>query len=128
MDEKLENNKRMLREFVDMMSKPEQLEDAVNKYLGDAYIQHDPIMPAGREGCRKFHEDMYKEYPDMRVEIKRIVAEGDLVVLHNHMIRHEGDLGLALIEIFRVDNNKLVEHWCAVQDVPETSVNDNTMF
>ena len=128
MVEELENNKRILREFVDAILKPGQVAEAVSKYLGDTYIQHTPTMADGPEGCRKFHEDMYKEYPDMRVEIKRIVAEGDLVVLHDHMIRYEGDLGLALMEIFRVDNNKLVEHWGAVQEVPETSENDNTMF
>ena len=128
MGEELENNKRILLEFAEMMSNPEQFEEAISKYLGDTYIQHTPIIADGPEACLKFHQDIFKEYPDIRVEIKRIVAEGNLLVLHEHMIRYEGDLGLAVIDIFRVDNNKLVEHWGAVQEVPETSANDNTMF
>ena len=128
MGEELENNKRILREFADMMINQRRPEDAISKYLGDTYIQHEPGLADGAEGCLKSHQDMLKEYPDLRLEIKRMIAEGDLITLHLHLIRNEGDRGLAVIDIFRLDNNKLVEHWNVVQEVPETSANDNTMF
>ena len=128
MVEELENNKRILREFADMMINQRRPEEAIKKYMGDRYIQHEPIVEDGPEGCLKFHQDMLKEYPNTRLEIKRMIAEDDLVVLHLHMIRYEGDRGAAVIDIFRLDNNKLVEHWNAVQEIPETSLNDNGVF
>lgn len=64
----------------------------------------------------------------MRVDIKRQIAEGDLVVLHNHLIPQPGARGLAVMDIFRLANDKIVEHWDVIQDVPEKSANNNGMF
>jgi predicted SnoaL-like aldol condensation-catalyzing enzyme len=62
------------------------------------------------------------------MEIKRIIAEGDYVVLHSHLILKPGDRGSAVVEIFRLENGKIVEHWDVAQEVPETSANNNTLF
>ena len=67
-------------------------------------------------------------YPDFRMETKRLIAEGDYVVAHNHLIRKPGERGTAVVDIFRLENGKIVEHWDVVQEVPETSANHNTMF
>ena len=128
MDKQLENNKRIVREFADMMINQRRPEVAVSKYLGDLYIQHEPGVLDGIEGCLKFHQKMLEDYPNLRFEIKQMIAEGDLVAVHLHMVRNEGDRGVASIDIFRLENNKLVEHWNTVQEVPATSLNDNTMF
>ena len=64
----------------------------------------------------------------MRIDIKRLVAEGDLVVTHSHLVREPGDRGQAVVDIFRLENGKIVEHWDVLQDVPEQAANTNTMF
>jgi predicted SnoaL-like aldol condensation-catalyzing enzyme len=69
-----------------------------------------------------------QNFPDLRMEPKRIVAEGDYVVLHSHLILKPGDRGSAVVEMFRLENGRIVEHWDVAQEVPETSANNNTMF
>jgi len=69
-----------------------------------------------------------EKFPNSHNEIKRVIAEGDLVVLHVHSVREPGQRGRAIVDIFKVENGKIVEHWDVVQDIPEKSANDNTMF
>ncbi len=66
--------------------------------------------------------------PDMVFDVKRVIAEGDLVVLHYHLPMTPDDLGRAVVDIFRVEDGKIVEHWDVLQDVPAQSANNNTMF
>ncbi len=105
--------------------------DALNKYVDENYIQHNPSVPTGRKPLESFIP-MLKSNPDSRNNIVRVVAEGDIVALHVHAQNNKDDRGAAVMDMFRVKtiNGKLkiVEHWDVVQQVPEKSANNNTMF
>lgn len=101
--------------------------DAASKYLGK-YIQHNPLAADGPEGLRGFIDFLKKNYPQSKNEITRVMVDGDYVILRVHAVRQPGDRGSAIVDIFRVENNKIVEHWDSVQPIPEKSMNTNTMF
>jgi predicted SnoaL-like aldol condensation-catalyzing enzyme len=102
--------------------------DAV-RYLAPEYHQHNPAIPSGSAGLREMFAALFQQFPQMTVERKRVVAEGDLVAVHSHYRISPADRGQSVVDIFRVrPDGKIVEHWDVVQDVPETSANDNTMF
>jgi len=85
-------------------------------------------VPDGKDAVIKFFTPFFKANPDAKNEIKRAVAEGDLVFLHVHSKQNATDRGRAIVEIFRVEKGKVVEHWDVIQDIPETAANSNTMF
>jgi predicted SnoaL-like aldol condensation-catalyzing enzyme len=97
-------------------------------HFGDRYIQHNPGAPDGIEGFRGFLAMLKERFPNGRSEVKRAFAEGDFVILHVHGIREPGTRGVAIVDIFRLENGKIVEHWDVIQPVPETAANPNGMF
>lgn len=102
--------------------------DKARELMGDHYIQHNPRAKDGFEGI-KAHIDMLKrDFPLNHGDIKRVFANGDLVALHVHSKRYPEHRGYAIVDMFRIENGKVVEHWDVVQPVPEESLNDNTMF
>lgn len=128
MNDQLEVNKRIVREWHELAIDQRRPEEAVAKYLGPHYRQHNPGAGDGPEPFIQAVKRIAQNFPDFRMESKRIIAEGDTVVLHSHLVLKPGDRGTAVVDIFRLENGKIVEHWDVVQEVPETSANNNTMF
>ena len=130
MDSNLERNRRNAMAFYDLMFNQCQPRQAVERYVGETYIQHNPHVADGKEAFIAYFERMAREYPGKSVVIKRAVAENDLVVLHCHQQwPTDENKDWAGIDIFRVDaEGKVVEHWDVLQVVPVQSANDNSMF
>jgi predicted SnoaL-like aldol condensation-catalyzing enzyme len=123
-----DQNKTLVRDFCDLAFNQHQPREAAKKYLGSHYLQHNPHAPDGAEAFSGHFEGFFTAHPTFRFDIKRMIAEGDLVVLHVHTKLDEHDRGKAVVDIFRVDHGKIVEHWDVIQDVPEQPANNNTMF
>lgn len=124
-----EKNKRLVTEFYNKALNEKDFE-AASRYLGDKYIQHNPGAADGPEGLKGFIEFLRTEFPESHNEIKHAYSDGDFVILHVHSVRVPGTLGRAIVDIFRLENGKVVEHWDVIQDVtdPTEAKNTNGMF
>ncbi len=101
---------------------------AVEQYVGDDYIQHNPSVGNGKKPFIAYFERMAREYPDKSIEFVRSAAEGDLVALHTHQT-WPGGVEYVTMDFFRFDENgKIVEHWDSMQEIPEKTENGNTMY
>ncbi|MGB6452145.1 MAG: ester cyclase [Steroidobacteraceae bacterium] len=97
-------------------------------YIGDRYIPHNPTARNGIDGLKAFIDFLRAKFPESHSDIKQAFADGNYVILHVHSVRVPGTLGRAIVDIFRLENGKVVEHWDVVQDIPEHAANSNTMF
>lgn len=122
-----EANKRAVLEFYELLLNRKDFE-ASRRFMADGYIQHNPAVGDRPEGLKKFVAFLKENFPDQRNEIKRVIAEGDYVVLHVHALRPPETPGRAIIEIFRLREGKIEEHWDVIQSIPEQSANPNGMF
>jgi predicted SnoaL-like aldol condensation-catalyzing enzyme len=127
-DKKEDNNKKLVQDFYNLALNEHKPAEAMKKYVGDKYIQHNPNVPNGPEPFINYFEGYFKQNPHSKNEIKKALADGDLVALHVLAKKDDKDPGSAIVDIFRVDKGKIVEHWDVIQPVPAKSANNNTMF
>jgi predicted SnoaL-like aldol condensation-catalyzing enzyme len=125
--QQLEANKRIVVDFYEKAINQKDFE-AASKHFGPRYTQHNPMAADGPEGLKAFLQFLREKFPHSRSEIKRVFADGDYVILHVHAVREPGTRGSAIVDIFKLENGKVVEHWDVIQPIPETAANSNGMF
>ena len=120
------NNKKLVVDFYRTVFIEKRVVEGFERYVAPGYVQHNPLLATGREAAVKFLTTRANR--EAVADIKRVIAEGDLVVLHVHSRNTLSDRGRAVVDIFRVTDGKITEHWDVIQPVPEKSANTNTMF
>jgi predicted SnoaL-like aldol condensation-catalyzing enzyme len=124
----LEQNKETVKAFYELAFNQGKPAEAIEKYTGSEYRQHNPGVADGKAAFIDYFNRLARQYPAKKLHIHRIIAEGDLVVVHTRQ-EWPGDNDWASIDIFRIDDRgKIVEHWDVLQRVPDSSANQNTMF
>ncbi|MFQ5596820.1 MAG: ester cyclase [Nitrospiria bacterium] len=120
-------NKKKVMAFYEKAINEKDFE-AASRYLGPRYIQHNPLASDGPEGLKAFIAFLRRKYPNARSEIKRVFADGDFVILHIHSVLKPGTEGRAIVDIFKLEEGKIVEHWDVIQEIPPKKANPNGMF
>ena len=123
---KEEANKKLVTTFYERVLNQKDIA-AIDEYVGP-YKQHNPKAGDGPEGLKGYIGYLRENSPKSHSEIKKVFADGDYVILHVHAVREPGARGLAIIDIFKVDGGRIVEHWDVIQEIPEKAANNNGMF
>lgn len=100
----------------------------VDEFIAPGYIQHSPLADNGPQPLKDFLDFIKGESPDAVHDVKRMFADGDHVIAHTHVIRHPGDPGMAVVDIFRIENNLIAEHWDVIQEIDPSVPNPASMF
>lgn len=100
----------------------------VDRYIAPDYVQHSSLAPPGREALKEFLDVVRRQSPEAVTHVKRSFVDGDHVICHTHVMRHPGDPGLAVVDIFRVANGMVAEHWDVLMEVPLNPVNTLPIF
>jgi predicted SnoaL-like aldol condensation-catalyzing enzyme len=123
-----EANKQVVTAFYEEAHFDGDVDGAIARYVGDTYIQHTSAAEDGVEGLRDYINAFLATFPHAKGEIRRVIADGDIVAVHAHWTGLAGPHGDVTVDIFRVSDGKLVEHWDVSAPIPATSKNGNTMF
>ncbi|MBB3650404.1 putative SnoaL-like aldol condensation-catalyzing enzyme [Rhizobium sp. BK619] len=121
-----EANRKLVVEFYDRFFNKHDIDAA--SVVADEYRQHNPEVPDGKKPFVSFFTGFFKDNAQSKAEIVRSSTDGDLVWLHVHATNGADDRGQAVVDIFRVKDGKIVEHWDVIQAVPKEAANKNTMF
>jgi predicted SnoaL-like aldol condensation-catalyzing enzyme len=122
-----EANKKAVLEFYEAAINQKDFDKAA-PYIGSRYTQHNPNAADGPEGLKRFLAFLREKFPQAHSEIKQVFVDGDYVILHVHAVREPGTHGNAIVDIFKLENGKVVEHWDVIQPIPEQAANSNGMF
>jgi predicted SnoaL-like aldol condensation-catalyzing enzyme len=114
--------------FLDMVFNQKKVKEGFDKYVGDKYIQHNPIAADGKDAAVEVLGKALQAFPGWNYQIKHAYVDGDIAIVHSLVRFKPDDRGMAVVDIFRFEKGKVVEHWDVVQPVPEKSANNNTMF
>lgn len=128
MSDVLENNKRVVREFLELVFNQHAVDEGIARCMGSHYRQHNPQVGDGVQAFARFFQDFFDTYPRSSLQIKRMIAEGDVVAVHLHWKSDTDVAGDAVMDFFRLEDGRIVEHWDVIQPVPVVSVNNNSMF
>jgi predicted SnoaL-like aldol condensation-catalyzing enzyme len=123
----MEANKKAVAEFYELAVNKKDF-DAAAKFLGSRYVQHNPTAADGAEGLKAYIAFLRDKFPAAHSEVVRVFADGDYVIQHVHSVQIPGSRGNAIVNIFKLEDGKIVEHWDVIEPVPETSANNNSMF
>ncbi len=120
--------KQVVTKFMTQFYVQKDVRGAFETWVNPGYIQHNPMAATGRDAAIGFLEPFFKTNPGIRYEIKRVIADGNLVAVHSWGRFSESDRGVAVVDILRVQRCRVMEHWDVVQPVPEQAANANGMF
>jgi predicted SnoaL-like aldol condensation-catalyzing enzyme len=123
----IEKNRKIIEAFADIFYRQKDVEKAFKEYVAENYIQHNPNILDGREAAIAALKPKFSN-PDAIFDIKRIIVDGNMAVIHLHGRMNKTHAGGAVADIYRLDNGKIVEHWDVLQPIPEKAVNHHPMF
>jgi predicted SnoaL-like aldol condensation-catalyzing enzyme len=122
------SNRQIVERFIDLFYRQGRVREAFETYVHEDYIQHNPLAPDGRAAAIAALEPYFASQPDAVREVHRIIVDGDLAAIHVRSRQNPEDRGFAIVDILRLENGKIVEHWDVIQAVPEQSANPHPMF
>jgi len=122
-----ESNREIVKRFVDLFYRQKDVRQAFMTFVSQNYVQHNPNIPDGREAAIEFLEPMFSS-PDSQFDVKRILVDGDLAAVHLHGQARKGEPGGAVVDLFRMENGLIVEHWDVLQPIPKQALNPHPMF
>jgi predicted SnoaL-like aldol condensation-catalyzing enzyme len=120
--------KQVIEQFIPLFYEQRNAKKAFETWVAPDYIQHNPVAKDGRDNAIAALQPFFESMPQLRYTVKMVIAEGDKVAVHNHLQMNATDRGSAVVDIFRVANCKIVEHWDVIQAIPEKSANAHPMF
>jgi predicted SnoaL-like aldol condensation-catalyzing enzyme len=120
--------KQVMDAFVPLFYEKRDVRTAFTNWVAEGYIQHNPVAKDGRDNAIAALEPFFKAMPGMSYTVARVIIEGDLAVVHNKLKMNADDRGSGVVDIFRIKDCKIVEHWDVIQAIPEKSANDHPMF